>query len=79
MTVVEAVSDVLPGIPLERREILFPRMTEEQLARVAFYGTRRSFRAGDARLSGIERRGGSSASPGFSGAESDRERPGAQR
>ncbi|MGZ6141191.1 MAG: FAD-dependent oxidoreductase [Myxococcaceae bacterium] len=47
MTVLQAVSDVVPDIPLDRRELLYPKMTPAQLARVASYGTRREVRAGE--------------------------------
>jgi thioredoxin reductase (NADPH) len=47
MTVVQAVSDVVPDIPLDRRELLYPKMTPEQLARVASHGTRREVSAGE--------------------------------
>jgi len=47
MTFAQAVSDVVPDIPLDRREILYPRMTPAQLARIASYGARREVRAGE--------------------------------
>jgi thioredoxin reductase (NADPH) len=47
MTVVQAVSDVIPDIPLDRRDLLYPKMTPAQLARVASHGTRREVRAGE--------------------------------
>ena len=47
MTMAQAVSDVVPDIPLDRREILYPRMTPVQLARIASYGARREVRAGE--------------------------------
>ena len=37
MTFAQAVSDVVPDIPLDRREIVYPRMTPAQLARIASY------------------------------------------
>ncbi|MGZ3479217.1 MAG: FAD-dependent oxidoreductase [Myxococcaceae bacterium] len=47
MTVLQAVSDVVPDIPLDRRELLYPKMTPAQLARVASHGTRREVPAGE--------------------------------
>ena len=40
-------SDILPVTPAEYRAALFPRLSDEQLARITQLGTRRSFRAAE--------------------------------
>ena len=47
MDLVDAVSDLLPPTEPDYRSALFPRLTEEQLGRIAPLGSRRAFRAGE--------------------------------
>ena len=47
MDLVDVVSDLLPPTEPDYRAALFPRLTEEQLGRIAPLGSRRAFRAGE--------------------------------